>query len=99
MPKLVCGECEVELLPSVNGVDVIEYAWTGPYKVWYADEYKCPNCGYRVISGFADKPFEHYQPEFQERLSSVLLSNARYDFENQEQRAEFAKTLDRENSR
>ena len=93
MPKLLCAECEVELLPSVNGVDVIEYAWTGPYKVWYADEYKCPNCGHRVISGFAKNPIEQWMPEFAERISSVPLSNARYDFENQEQRAKFAESL------
>lgn len=96
MTKLLCGECEVELLPSVNGVDVIEYAWTGPYKVWYADEYKCPNCGHRVIAGFGNAPFVQHMPEFINRLSSVPLSNARYDFENQEQRAKFAKSLSEE---
>ena len=95
MPKLVCAECEVELLPSVNGVDVIEYASFGPYKAWCADEYKCPNCGHRVIGGFADAAVEHYEPEFSEHLSSIPLSNVRYDFENQEQRAKFAETLDR----
>lgn len=85
--KLLCVACEVEMKPSVNGVDVIEYASFGPYKVWFADEYACPNCGVKIVTGFANSPYVHHMPEFEERLASVLLENARYDFENQKQRA------------
>lgn len=56
MPKLVCVQCEVELKPSVNGVVVVEMASFGPYKVWAADEWVCPGCGFKIAAGFADQP-------------------------------------------
>ncbi len=52
----VCSKCEVEFRPSKNGVEVVDYASFGPYKIWEADEWECPSCHTKVITGFADRP-------------------------------------------
>ena len=58
MTKVVCVECEEEMKPEENGVDVLERGGDGkPYKMWKADVLECPGCGRRVVSGFADNPF------------------------------------------
>jgi hypothetical protein len=73
MPKLVCTKCQTELLPKTNEVIVVETASFGPYKVWSADLWKCPGCGYEIVAGFADVPIrqDHYMPDFPEWLEKV----------------------------
>lgn len=91
MTKLVCSKCEVELLIAKSGVAVIEHASFGPYKLWMADEWRCPNCGATIIAGFGDKAAsEHYQPSFVGTLASLAQHPeiVRHDYENQAQRAE-----------
>jgi len=44
---------------------VCEYANFGPYKIWYADLWKCPNCKNEIIVGFGWNPVaEHFQNDF-----------------------------------
>jgi len=85
MPKLVCTTCQTELKPSHNGTLVIEMASFGPYKVWYADCWKCPGCGYEVSAGFAEQPLrqDHYAADFPEWLETTKAHNDHivYDFE------------------
>lgn len=66
----VCSKCEVELKCRKNGVFVIEYADSGPYKIWEADEYECTVCGIRVVTGFGQQAIsEHWMSSFDMWLS------------------------------
>lgn len=68
----VCVACRVEMRPSENGVMVVEMASFGPYKMYEADMWQCPSCGWRGILGFAQEPFaEHFQPEFAGQLANA----------------------------
>lgn len=53
---LVCTNCEIEFRPFKNGVELVDYAEYGPYKMWEADEWQCPSCHVKVITGFAEQP-------------------------------------------
>ena len=67
MPKIVCVTCQVELRCDKTGLPAVEMAEFGPYKIWEADRWTCPNCGMKVIAGFADyASAEHYMPGFKE---------------------------------
>ena len=58
--KLVCVKCEGEMRPRNNDAAVVEMANFGPYKLWNADIWACPGCGFEVVAGFAQKPFAEY---------------------------------------
>jgi predicted RNA-binding Zn-ribbon protein involved in translation (DUF1610 family) len=78
MPKLVCVKCEVELKPEKNGVHVHELFQknTAIYKVWEADLWKCPGCGFLIVAGFANVPTaEHYEKD---RLQSILKDEKKH---------------------
>jgi hypothetical protein len=78
-PHYVCAECEIEMRPKTNCVYVIEMATFGPYKVWEADLWRCPNCGHETIAGFALEPLaEHYEDRFQEILKTAKHSGRCY---------------------
>ena len=67
----VCAKCEVEMRPEKNGVGVLDMAEFGPYKIWDADLYKCPKCGYEVIVGFAHFAIaEHHEANFESTVQS-----------------------------
>lgn len=40
--KPVCVKCQRELIPHRLGVTVLDVAVIGDYKLWSADQYKCP---------------------------------------------------------
>ena len=68
----VCVGCTKEFLPEKNGVLVCEHANFGPYKIWSADLWKCPNCGSEIIVGFGyNSVSEHFQDDFQDWLKKV----------------------------
>lgn len=52
---IVCSGCKVEFRCAKNGVEVVDYASFGPYKIWEADEWECPSCHVRIITGFSDE--------------------------------------------
>jgi DNA-directed RNA polymerase subunit RPC12/RpoP len=56
----ICTKCEVEMRPVKNEVVVIDYASYGPYTAWEADEWECPECKYRIITGFANEPYARH---------------------------------------
>lgn len=92
MPKMVCSACEVQLVPSENGVILVEYASFGPYKAWEADEWKCPRCGHEIVAGFATNPFvEHWQEHFSEAMEQMkrIGRTIRHSFENARQRLDY----------
>jgi hypothetical protein len=89
MPKLVCSKCQIELRPIKNGVVVVEYANNGPYKLWNADEWGCPECEIKIVAGFPiDAYARSYQDGFDDRLKQIYArpDQIRCDFEDIEQR-------------
>ena len=85
MAKLVCTKCETELRPSKNGVLVIETASFGPYKVWNADAWKCPGCGFEIVAGFAEQPLrqDHYSADFPAWLEHEIETAERVVYDNE----------------
>ena len=53
MTKVVCTACHCALKLETRGTLVIETI-ESDVKVWYADTWKCPNCGIEIIAGFAN---------------------------------------------
>ena len=62
MPTPICVKCETELRPEENGVTVAEMFQDNEkvYKLWEADIWWCPVCGFKVVIGFANNPFKQY---------------------------------------
>jgi len=61
----VCMKCKCELRPETNGMAVCDVAKFGDYELYAADLYKCPQCGYEVLGGFAYKSISaHYETDF-----------------------------------
>lgn len=48
----VCVKCQREMIPAKNGIGVLDMTDFGPYKVWDADLWRCPDCGHEIITGF-----------------------------------------------
>jgi hypothetical protein len=71
MRGLVCVKCQKFFRIKKNSVTVEEGmphdgVW-GPYKLWKAGLYECPDCGIEVVAGFAQHNFsEHYLPTYPE---------------------------------
>jgi hypothetical protein len=74
MPKPVCAKCECEFIPKQNDVRVVEYFLDPPqpYKLWCADLWACPKCGFEIVTGFGNNAYaEHFQEGFTEMLEDV----------------------------
>ena len=85
MPKLVCVNCQTELKAECNDTIVVETASFGPYKVWSADLWKCPGCGFEIVAGFANIPIrqDHYMPDFPEWLEKEITYHERVIYDNE----------------
>jgi len=86
MPKSVCAKCEVELKPEHNGVIVAEMMHnnTEIYKLWFADLWKCPECGIEVVLGFGVQPYmEHFDGDLNAKLEELKLSGRRIIYDNE----------------
>ena len=72
-----CVPCQTYIRPRENGIYVLETYDDGinpfgPYKVWLADLWECPDCGHQVILGYGQHAIsEHYQDEFPTYLNMV----------------------------
>jgi hypothetical protein len=74
---MICVKCEKFMKCKENGVlyeegmptnyvDGEPQEWS-PYKLWYADLYKCDGCGVEIISGRGKGPIrEHYEKDYLE---------------------------------
>ena len=61
----VCTKCEVEFTPTCNEAKVLDYSDNGMYTIWFADEWTCPECDFKIIVGFGDGPvMRHYEEMF-----------------------------------
>ena len=67
----VCPQCHVELHPERNGVGVLDMADFGPYALYDADLWKCPECGKEVVGGFGIGPISaHFEEGFEKFVNS-----------------------------
>lgn len=64
----------LEGMPIGNDVlpgNVDAASWK-PYKLWVGDQWKCPDCGAEILSGFGrDRIAEHYEEDFAERVQAL----------------------------
>lgn len=72
---MVCVKCQVKLKPERTGVHVVETFGRGsnePYKLWAADLWKCPDCGFEVVAGFGGNNYaEHFEADFSKLLEKA----------------------------
>jgi len=66
---MICVACKKFLRTKKAGVLIEEGMPVGddwrPYKLWYADLYRCPTCGIEVVGGFGARPIaESFQPDY-----------------------------------
>jgi len=83
MPKNVCVTCEIELKPEINGVVVAEMMNedTELYKLWFADLYKCPRCGFEIVLGFSVTPLmEHFEGDIDLKFNQLEASGKKIIF-------------------
>jgi len=59
----VCVKCQVDMKPEKNGVGLLDMAEFGPYKVWDADLWKCPECGCEVVVGTGMHAVSHHHDD------------------------------------
>ena len=53
IPRPICVGCAVEMKVLANGVVVNDQPLEGqPATYWEGDEYQCPACGHRIVTGF-----------------------------------------------
>jgi ribosomal protein L37AE/L43A len=83
MTRLLCPECEVELVVYKTGVDVIETRLTSndvqqPMRLWRADVWECPGCGMRIIAGFSTTPESDFEPEFKSSVTKAKRAHNYY---------------------
>ena len=85
MTGLACARCHKFMRRKKIGVVIEEGmpirqpdgsdGW-GPYKLWHADLVECPECGAKMITGFAQRPLaEHYEKTYaqqRERFSPLF---------------------------
>ena len=71
MPKNICVKCEVEFKPFENGVIVAEMFQnnTALYRLWSADLWQCPKCGYQIVSGYGNHA---YAEHFEQNLEKII---------------------------
>ena len=71
---LVCLKDGKFLRIKKNGVSIEEGMPNGAggwqsYKLWQADLYECPECGFELVTGFGAGPIsEHYKPDHAAKL-------------------------------
>jgi len=87
MQKPVCVKCSCYFRPHKNGIYYLEMKPIGahqaprgnekpeewePYKLWYADLWKCPNCRHEMITGSGINPvIEDFRIEFDKEVESL----------------------------
>lgn len=69
MDPVVCRKCKRALVPLKNGIPVVEVADFGPYKLYEADVWECPNCHVEIVTGFSQNPKQHFEYSFPAELN------------------------------
>lgn len=61
----VCVQCQRCFRREESGTVIIETTPSGPYALWFADMFVCPECGAKVTSSTANTPyFRQFDPGF-----------------------------------
>lgn len=70
----VCPGDQAFMRVQKNGVDVVEMASFGPYRIWSGDLWRCPVCGCEIVV-FTDQAEAHYhhQENFARRLEMAQV--------------------------
>ena len=80
----VCVLCGVVMLCNKNDVAAIEkYAANKEqtYRIWSSDEYRCPKCGFKVLSGFGKDAYSYnHDEDFVKRLERVKREEVCVEF-------------------
>ena len=77
MPKPVCVNCNCFFQKIKMGVNVEETFSTNgcdlePYKIWHADLYACPKCGFEVVTDYGNCPImEHFEDDFKKQYEGL----------------------------
>ena len=62
IPRAICGECNVEMRPVKNGVDIEMLLSDGqPYYKIQADLYGCSRCDKTMFVGFGHPFAQHFE--------------------------------------
>lgn len=95
-----CISCSKEMICSKNGSVLVVPVGIRPYKIYQSDCYKCPNCGFEVMTGFAQKPTDVYHElsrEAHEKISETYKTIGRYcAVENYRDTKEYLEKLEKE---
>lgn len=73
MPVPICVACGLSMRCHRNGQPVIvtsDKEKEQPYKLYFTDVYKCPDCGIKIVTGFS-KPIERHEDRFQAELDGA----------------------------
>ncbi len=68
----ICVKCQIELRAHENGIVALSMATFGPYELYLADIWRCPQCGWQGIFSNAD-PFSarHQDADFESVLDKA----------------------------
>ena len=68
--KPTCVKCQIGMRNIEGNVPCFEMFLNPPqpYKIYLADKYRCPICGYEILTGYGAALVEHYMVDFQDTL-------------------------------
>jgi len=65
VPRAICGDCNIEMRPQKNGVDIEMITEDGsPYYKISSDRYACPNCLRTIYVGMGEPFAFHFQDNY-----------------------------------
>ena len=70
---IICAQCHVLMRPATIGVKYLECTDNGSQRVWATDEYKCPECDYRVA--VTDKNQAAFIQKHEPMFESYVMQN------------------------
>jgi len=54
---------------EMNGVGLLELATPNrPYKLWNSDMFKCPVCGFEVLTGYSSHATHNFDEKFMKQI-------------------------------
>ena len=78
MNRPVCVKCEVVMRMGPMGVYVIElFQGVKICRIWSADVYECPKCGFQIIGGWGNKPLANNFDDKRMRETNAAMVEAK----------------------
>lgn len=96
IPRAVCVGCGREMKTKKTGRTVQAMASFGPYYKVQADEVGCNLCGYRILTGFAHDPIQHFEPSFEDEHYDLefVFDGERYSDSDEEKLVEAIRVIE-----